>query len=109
MFEIGDLRSRPITGEHDLFVTIEEGIEGVEKFLLRPLFSGEKLNVVDQDQVCLSVTFPEFDQGIVLDGSALSTGGASNSSPSSDSVELKKRTVRGAPTALTIADCNAVM
>src|SRR6266699_882715 len=66
VFEIGNLRGRTITREHDLFVTVEEGIKGVKKFLLRPLFAGEKLNIVDQEQIGLAVTFAEFHQSIVL-------------------------------------------
>src|SRR5205807_7843841 len=66
VFEIGDLRGRTIAREHDLFVTVKEGIEGMKKFLLRALFAGEKLNVVDQEQIGLAVTFAEFHQSIVL-------------------------------------------
>src|SRR5438309_2584506 len=66
VFEIGDLRGRTIAREHDLFVTVEEGIEGVKKFLLRSFFPGEKLNIIDQKQICLAVTLAEFHQGIVL-------------------------------------------
>src|SRR5205814_8648335 len=55
VFEIGILRSRTIAREHDLFVTVEEGIKGVKKFLLRPLFAAEKLNIVDQKQIGLAV------------------------------------------------------
>src|SRR5438309_10644184 len=66
VFEIGDLRGRTIAREHNLFVTVEEGIEGVKKFLLRSFFPGEKLNIIYQEQICLAVTLAEFDQSIVL-------------------------------------------
>src|SRR6476620_2793504 len=49
-------------------MTVEESIEGVEKFLLRPLLPAEELNIVDQEQIRLPVTFAEFNQSVVLDG-----------------------------------------
>ena len=66
VLEIGDLRGRTIAREHDLLVPVEEGIEGVKEFLLRSFFAGEKLNIIDQEQICLAVTLAEFDQRIVL-------------------------------------------
>ena len=50
-----------------LFVAVES-IEGVKKFLLRPLLPAEELNIVDQEQIRLPVTFAEFHQSVVLDG-----------------------------------------
>ena len=35
MFEVRDFRSGPIAREHDLFMSVEERVEGVEKFFLR--------------------------------------------------------------------------
>src|SRR6266404_7393120 len=46
---------------------IEERVEGVKKFLLGPFFSAEKLNVIDEQQFGLTITFTKFDQVIVLD------------------------------------------
>ena len=57
--EIGDLRGRTIAGEDDLFVAVEERIEGVEKFLLRAALVGEELDVVDQQHIRLPVALPE--------------------------------------------------
>ncbi len=68
MLEVRDLGRRPIAREHDLFMPVEEGVERVEKFLLRALFAAEELNVVDQQQIGLPVAFAKFDQVIVLDG-----------------------------------------
>ena len=48
-------------------MAIKERIESMEKFFLGTLFSAEKLNVVNQEQVSLAITFPEFDQVVVLD------------------------------------------
>ena len=67
MLEVGDFRRRPIAREHDLFMPVEESVEGVEKFFLRTFFAAEELDVVDQKQIGLAITFPEFDQVVVLD------------------------------------------
>src|SRR5215831_9859732 len=48
-------------------MSVKEGIEGVEEFLLRPLFTTEELNVVDQKKVGLPITLAEFHQITVLD------------------------------------------
>ena len=66
MLEVCDLRGRPIARQHDLFVAVEESIEGVKKFLLRSLFSSEEMDVVDQEKIGLAVAFAEFDQVVVL-------------------------------------------
>src|SRR5438552_10350764 len=47
-------------------MSVKERVERMEKFLLRPLFTAEKLNVVDQKKVGLAITFPEFYQIAVL-------------------------------------------
>ena len=49
MLEVGDFRRRPIAREDDLFVAVEERVEGVEKFLLRAFLAAEKLDVVDAE------------------------------------------------------------
>src|SRR6202011_1411637 len=67
VLEIRDLRSRSIAGEHNLFMPVEKGVEGVEKFFLRTLLPAEKLNIVDQEQIGLAITFSELDQVVVLD------------------------------------------
>src|SRR4029450_9653613 len=46
---------------------VKERVERMEKFLLRPLLTTEKLNVVNQKKVGLAITLPEFDQITVLD------------------------------------------
>src|SRR5206468_996971 len=48
-------------------MSVKERVERMEKFLLRPLFTTEKLNVVNQKNVGLAITLPEFDQITVLD------------------------------------------
>src|SRR3954469_2925433 len=47
-------------------MTVEERVEGVKKFFLRALFAAEKLDVVNQQQIGLAVTFAELDQVVVL-------------------------------------------
>ena len=49
-------------------MSVEECIERVEKFFLRALLASEKLNVVDQKEICLAIALPEFHQIAVLDG-----------------------------------------
>src|SRR5919198_2024186 len=46
---------------------VKERVERVEKFLLRPLLTTEKLNVVNQKKLGLAITLPEFDQITMLD------------------------------------------
>src|SRR5206468_4138917 len=46
---------------------IKERVERVKEFLLRPLLASQKLNVVNQEKVGLSITLPELDQIAVLD------------------------------------------
>src|ERR1051325_7647562 len=48
-------------------MSIKKRVEGVKKFLLRPFFTTEKLDVVDQKKVGLPVTLAELDQITVLD------------------------------------------
>src|SRR4029453_16842404 len=47
---------------------IEKRVECVKKFFLGTLFAPEKLDVVNQEKVDLTITLPEFDQITVLDG-----------------------------------------
>src|SRR6478672_11150393 len=48
-------------------MSIKERVERMEKFLLRPLLSTQKLNVINQKKVGLAITLPEFDEITVLD------------------------------------------
>ena len=41
---------------------VEKGVKGVEKFFLRPLLATEELDIIDQNKVCLTITFSEFYQ-----------------------------------------------
>ena len=66
MLEICDLGWRPVAGEDDLLMAVEERVEGVEELLLRTFFPSEKLDVIDQQQVGLAISFPKFDQIVVL-------------------------------------------
>src|SRR5262245_46665109 len=47
-------------------MSVEERVERVEKFFLRPFLATEKLNVVDQKKVSLAITLPELDQITML-------------------------------------------
>src|SRR5215813_244034 len=48
-------------------MSVKECVERMEKFLLRPLFATEKLNIVNQKKVSLAIALPEFYQIAVLD------------------------------------------
>src|SRR6266699_1146097 len=67
VFQVGDLRSGPVAGEHDLFMPVEKRVEGVKKLFLRALLAAEKLDVVDQKEIGLAISLSEFDQVTVLD------------------------------------------
>src|SRR5262249_14784359 len=67
VLQIGNLRSRAVTREHDLFMSIKERVKRMKKFLLRSLLASEKLNVVNQKKIGLAITLPEFHQVTVLD------------------------------------------
>src|SRR5450755_2750947 len=66
MFEIRDFRCGPIAREDDLLMSVEERVEGVKKFFLRTFLAAEKLDVVDQEQIGLAITFSKFHQRAVL-------------------------------------------
>src|SRR5436190_2011228 len=68
MLEIRNLGRRAVAREDNLFMPVEQGVEGVEKFLLRALLASEKLDVVDQEQVRLSIAFAKLNQIVVLNG-----------------------------------------
>ena len=57
-----------VTGEHNLFVVVEEHIERMEKFLLRALLANEKLHVVDQDDIILAIAVPKVVHFVVTQG-----------------------------------------
>src|SRR5207237_9843461 len=59
--------SRPIAGEHNLFMSVEKRIERVKEFFLRTLFASKKLDVVYQEEIDLAITLSEFDQITVMD------------------------------------------
>src|SRR5688572_4668795 len=67
MLEILDLAGRSVAGQHDLFVTLVQRVEGMEKFLLDPFFACQKLNVVDQQNISLSIFSTKTGQLVILD------------------------------------------
>src|SRR5437016_9587500 len=46
---------------------IKKSVESVKEFLLRSLLASEKLDVVNQENISLAITLPEFDEITVLD------------------------------------------
>jgi len=67
VFEVGDFVGRGVGGEDDLFVGLEEGVEGVEEFLLGAVASGEEVDVVDDQDVDVAVSEAEFGHFAGLD------------------------------------------
>src|SRR3954471_820048 len=66
MFQVRDLRSRAIARENDLLMAVEERVERVEEFFLRPFLAAEELNVINQQEISLAITLPELHQVVVL-------------------------------------------
>ena len=67
MLQVLNLTGRPVTGQHDLLVGLVQRVEGVEELLLNPLFAGEKLDVVNQQHIGLTI-FTKLHQLILLNG-----------------------------------------
>src|SRR6266536_529715 len=67
VLQVRDLRSGPVAGEHDLFMSVEKRVERVKKFFLGTLLASQKLDIVNQKKIGLAITLPEFDQIAVLD------------------------------------------
>src|SRR4029077_16793948 len=67
LFQVGDLACRTITGKHDLLPAIGQRIERMEKFFLGTFFAGQKVNIVDQQDICLTIALPKSDKRVVLD------------------------------------------
>src|SRR2546421_427663 len=47
-------------------MSVEQRVEGMEKFFLRTFLAAEELDVVDAKQIGLAITFAKFDEIIVL-------------------------------------------
>ena len=67
MLEVFDFIGGPVAGHHDLLVGLVQRIERVEELLLNSFLPGEKLDIVDQQDIGFAVSTPEFGQFIVLD------------------------------------------
>src|SRR5216110_823410 len=53
--------------EGDLFSRLVEVVEGMEEFLLRPLLSGDELNIIDQQEIDRPVACTEVGRVVVAD------------------------------------------
>ena len=67
-FKMCDILGRTVARDHDLLFCLKEGIEKVEKFLLRSFLSREKLHIIQKEQVYGLVTGAELENRVVLDG-----------------------------------------
>ena len=68
LLEHGDVLGRFVGRDDDLLVSVAQGVEGVEEFLLRALLAGQELDVVDEQDVHVAVLVAERQRLAVLDG-----------------------------------------
>src|SRR5581483_4953702 len=68
ILETLDRLGRPIAREHDLLPFLVDRVEGVEELFLRPLFAGEELDVVDEEDVDAAVPLAELLALLSADG-----------------------------------------
>jgi len=66
LFKAFDFFRVAVTGENDLLATFKQGVEGVEKLFLGTLFTGEELNIVNQQSVHRTVEALELVDRIQL-------------------------------------------
>ena len=55
-----DILWRTVGGQNDLLACVIQGIEGVEKFLLRRNLSCDELDIVDEQHIGIAVFVLEF-------------------------------------------------
>ena len=68
VFEVFDFAGRAVAGEDDLFVAFEQGVEGVEEFLLGLHLAGDELDVVNEEDIGLAEAFAEASERVRLNG-----------------------------------------
>src|ERR1700691_2150692 len=66
MFKPLNFAGGSVAGKNDLFMRLMQGIECVKKFLLNSLFACQKLDVVNQQHVRLTIFFTKLGELIVL-------------------------------------------
>ena len=66
LLEFFNLAGRAVARKHDLLVGVVQRIECMEKFLLAPFLAGEKLDVIDEKHIGLTVFLAELHQCPVL-------------------------------------------
>ena len=60
-FQLLHIRRAAIRGQDNLLVILVEVIKGMEKFLLRGFLSGDKLDIIHQEKVCIAVFVAKFE------------------------------------------------
>ena len=66
VLEVLDFIGRPVAGHHDLLVSLLQGVERVEEFLLDAFLAGEKLDIINQEDIGVAVGASELGQVVVL-------------------------------------------
>ena len=56
----------PVTGQHDLLLVFQQGVERVKELLLRALLARKKLDIVDQQRIHRAIEPLELVDGVVL-------------------------------------------
>ncbi len=67
LFQAGDILGELVAGEDNLLVRFVKRIEGVEELLLGPLFSPEKLDVVNEQGILVPVFIPKISHLLVTE------------------------------------------
>lgn len=68
VFQLVDIRRRTITGHDNVFLLIEQFIEGIEDFHLSGIPGTEELHIIDEEEIQVPVLGPEFRHRMILDG-----------------------------------------
>ena len=68
IFQGFDLTRRPVRAKDDLFLRAVQSIKGMEKFFLRAFFLGNKLNIIDEQNINIAVFISKFLVFIAADG-----------------------------------------
>jgi len=66
IFEFGDFVCGAVAREKDLFLLLEEFVEGVEEFFLNSFLAAQKLDIVEEKHIDFAVALAKFGQGVFL-------------------------------------------
>ena len=67
VFQVGDLLRRPVRSQDDLLLVLDQRVERVEELFLGPVFTGDELDVVDEQDIDRAVFIVELLRRLFLD------------------------------------------